>query len=769
MSIEERPAPPADGQASLRRRILLRLALTLTIAALLSLFFSAVAYRLAFERSIQATERQIELQYRTHVLANAQDQWSRGLRDALFAYGRMGATQGIDTSWVEARKAGADTVAVANRAGDWGEVRGVLSDRLPVVVPDRPGWHLDHDSGGLYRVDVGTMPGQEGLMAVFYPIDQQWVNRHAGGYLHVAVLLEGRVIVATAPEPRLRPRANAIDLIPGDGRVLNVMVAFDDQAAAPRLRITHFALPPFSLVELALSGIILWLAIGALIWLTVGVWLREALDKVERLAYHDTLTGLANRDSLFERADQLLSERRRHDGLTAVLLLDLDRFKQLNDTFGHACGDELLAQVAGRLRGSVRELDFVARLGGDEFVVLLRGIADCHAAADIAGKILQRVAQPVSLGRGRSWQVGASVGIAVYPHDGDRIDVLMGHADAALYATKARGRNGYTFFDQAMGEQARSRTRLLRALRDAEANGELWVAYQPQVCALTGRLTGTEALLRWTHPELGSVPPDRFIALAEESGLIDRIGAFVLAAACRQMRDWLQQPPQLHPDFRMAVNVSVHQLARREFVDEIRAVLLDTGLPAGALELEITESTAMDSQNEILRALNALRDLGVSVAIDDFGTGHSSLAVLKNLPIRRLKLAREFVTHIHSDSRDRDVCAAVAAMGKNLGLVLVAEGIENARQATLHAAMGFDLFQGYFLGRPVPANEIELHSMPARASPDWIRDNETVRAAEIARIPVADGAPLSPSCFMQQAQFALPGRTAACLPSHRAR
>ncbi len=710
-------AARAGNRASLQRQILHRLGLTLALAALLSLFLIMVAHRLAFERSAQMLERQIAQQYRAHVLANVQDQWSRGIRTALFAYQTMGAARGIDASWAEARKEGADTVAVANRAGDWSEMRGVLSDRPPATVPDRSGWYRDHDSGGLYRVEVGTKPGQAGLMAVFYPLDQRWVNRHTGGYLRVAVLFEGQEIVASAPEPQLRPRADAINLLRGVGRAVDVTVVFDDQAAAPRLRITHFVLPPFSLAELALGGIILWLGIGALVWLTVGVWLREALGKVEQLAYHDTLTGLANRASLREQLDRLLLERRRYGGLAAILLLDLDRFKQLNDTFGHACGDELLVQVAARLRGTVRETDVVARLGGDEFVVVLQHIADSHAAADIAGKILQSLAQPAYLGRGRSWQIEASVGIAVCPQDGDHANALIGHADMALYATKAQGRNGYTFFDLAMEEQAHTRARLLQALRDAESNGELWVAYQPQVCALTRQLTGAEALLRWTHPELGSVPPDCFIPLAEEGGLIDRIGAFVVAAACRQMRDWLQQPPQLHPDFRMAVNVSVRQLARREFVDEIRAVLLDTGLSATALELEITESTAMDSKNEILGALNALRDLGVSVAIDDFGTGHSSLAVLKNLPIRRLKLARELVAHIHSDGRDRDVCAAVAAMGKNLGLVMVAEGIENAPQATLLAAMGFDVFQGFFFGRPVPANEIELHSMPARAIP----------------------------------------------------
>ena len=428
---------------------------------------------------------------------------------------------------------------------------------------------------------------------------------------------------------------------------------------------------------------------------------RAAVEHIEYLAHHDSLTALANRYSMESRLAQALATARRIDGQLAVMLIDMDRFKNINDTLGHHVGDQLLVEVARRLRAGVRESDIVARIGGDEFVVVLTGMEAAQDAMRVGAKILDALGQPYAV-EGQLLHSTPSIGISVFPGDGNDVDTLLKHADTAMYHAKEHGRNNLRFFTADLTAAAAERMELERDLRAALAGGGLALHFQPQVSAETGRITGFEALARWRHPDRGWVPPALFIPIAEESGLIGRLGAWVIERACSELAAWRAAGIR---DVRVAVNLSAHQLRSVNFVDEVRSTLQTYALGADDLEIEVTESAAMADPEQAIERLRALRDLGVQIAIDDFGTGYSSLAYLKQLPIHVLKIDRAFVRDIETDPNDAAICAATIALAKSLGLRVIAEGVETAAQRDYLARLGCDCLQGYLFGRPQPAED----------------------------------------------------------------
>lgn len=429
---------------------------------------------------------------------------------------------------------------------------------------------------------------------------------------------------------------------------------------------------------------------------------KAAEERIEHLTHRDSLTGLFNRHNLEIRLSQALLSARRENQFLAVLLIDLDHFKVINDTLGHPVGDQLLVEVAQRLLGCVRESDIVARQGGDEFVVVVNTLDSPAMASLVAAKILQALAQPYDIGDDRL-HTSPSIGIAIFPGDGEDAATLMKNADAAMYHAKERGRNNLQYFTAELNTAASERLRLERELRMALEQNQFELHYQPQFAGDASdfvRPQAVEALIRWRHPQRGLVPPDRFIPVAEESGLIEAIGDWVLHEASRQLAEWKEAG--IGPR-RVAVNISVHQLRNAALVERVGEILQQHRLARDELELEITESVAMSDPASAIERLDALRRLGVMLAIDDFGTGYSSLTYLKRLPIQVLKLDRAFVRDIETDENDAAISAATLALAHSLGLKVVAEGIETEGQSSFLRAHGCDLLQGYLYGRPEPA------------------------------------------------------------------
>ncbi|MFZ2267763.1 MAG: EAL domain-containing protein [Azonexus sp.] len=424
---------------------------------------------------------------------------------------------------------------------------------------------------------------------------------------------------------------------------------------------------------------------------------REAEERMRHIAQHDALTGLPNRLALLMRLAQLLPEARRHQWSVAIMFLDLDRFKIINDTLGHQVGDELLREVACRLDKVVRETDFVARLGGDEFVVILPGIAAPSDAAIVAGKIIAALSSQIQA-EGHELHTSPSIGISIFPDDGPDGDTILKNADTAMYHAKAAGRNNYQFFAAEMNIASAERLDIERKLRHAIARNELALCFQPQFKADSSAPTGVEALVRWHHPTDGMIAPDRFIPVAEETGIIVEIGEWVLLNACRTMKHWLDAG--LKP-IRIAVNVSARQLRRRDFCETVAGALAESGLPPELLELEITESSVMENPEEAVQILQRLGRMGISLAIDDFGTGYSSLAYLKLFPIDHLKIDRSFVADIEVDLNDRAIAFGTIALAHSLGLNVIAEGVETEDQLELLRSNGCDEIQGYLFSKPL--------------------------------------------------------------------
>jgi len=424
---------------------------------------------------------------------------------------------------------------------------------------------------------------------------------------------------------------------------------------------------------------------------------RQAEERMRHIAQHDALTGLPNRLALLMRLAQLLPEARRHQWNIAIMFIDLDRFKIINDTLGHQIGDEMLREVACRLSSVIRETDFVARLGGDEFVILLPGIATPADAAIVANKIIAALSTAIQVD-GHELHTSPSIGISLFPDDGPDGDSILKNADTAMYHAKSAGRNNYQFFATEMNRVTAERLDIERKLRHAIARNELTLCFQPQFGAHSNQPTGVEALIRWLHPTDGMIRPDRFIPVAEETGIIVEIGEWVLRNACREMKHWIDAG--LRP-MRMAVNVSARQLRRRDFCETVAGALAESGLPPELLELEITESSVMENPEEAIVILQRLGRMGVTLAIDDFGTGYSSLAYLKLFPIDHLKIDRSFVADIEHDLNDRAIAFGTIALAHSLSLNVIAEGVETEDQLDLLRSNGCDEVQGYLFSKPL--------------------------------------------------------------------
>ncbi len=426
--------------------------------------------------------------------------------------------------------------------------------------------------------------------------------------------------------------------------------------------------------------------------------IKNIQEQLDTLAHHDPLTNLPNRQ-LFQELLQLSMQRasRERDQM-ALLFMDLDRFKNINDSLGHAVGDHLLVQVALRIKKVLRDIDLVARIGGDEFNIILDHLSDVQEAAVVAERLIAAISEPFEID-GNTFYIGVSLGIALYPGDGEDTQTLQSNADAALYQAKNEGRGTYRFFANELAETIKERMALETLLRQALDSQQLELHYQPQVSLSDGHIIGVEALARWNNPRFGTISPARFIPLAEETGLIVALGEWALITACRQMRKWLDAGATLHY---VAVNVSAVQLTRGDLIASVRAALAESGIEPGQLELEITESFVMADPEAAIGLLTELKELGVRIAIDDFGTGYSSLAYLKRLPLHLLKVDQSFVRDMLDDPNDEAIVRAVIALGHSLGLNIMAEGVETAAHAECLIALGCDAAQGWHYGRPAP-------------------------------------------------------------------
>ncbi len=452
--------------------------------------------------------------------------------------------------------------------------------------------------------------------------------------------------------------------------------------------------------------------------------LRYAIERknVEQhlsdLAHYDKLTGLANRDLFHERLRQALSRAQRNNHMVGLMFLDLDRFKEINDSLGHMAGDQLLIEVSKRLKHCTRETDTIARLGGDEFTVIVENIHSDDEAAAIAEKILLEMQAPFTLD-GQEVFVTTSIGLTVYPTDAKDDLGLLKNADTAMYRAKAQGRNKYQYYSTEMNESSHLRLKMESQLRKALARNEFSLMYQPKVDMITGRIVGAEALLRWENEELGFVPPDEFIPIAEDTGLIIPIGEWVLRSACRQIRNWVGQGL---PMVRIAVNLSARQFRQGNLAAMIGQILEDEDLTADCLPLEITESLLMADVEESKRALNDLKVMGLEIYLDDFGTGYSSLSYLKKFPIDGLKIDRSFVMDIPDDQDDMVLAQAIVAMSHALRLNVVAEGIETTKQMDFFKNLGCEEAQGYLFSRPINADDFRKL---LASSPNFNEDQQT--------------------------------------------
>ena len=441
--------------------------------------------------------------------------------------------------------------------------------------------------------------------------------------------------------------------------------------------------------------------------------LTLANRELTQLALHDTLTGLPNRVLLADRIDLAMQRVQEQGGCFALMFIDLDGFKPVNDAFGHHMGDQLLCEVGVRLREDLRSQDTLARIGGDEFVLLVQ-LAEADDALRLAARQVGLIARAFRVGE-HDLQISASVGIAIYPGNGTTPQELLMNADAAMYHAKGTGKNGYRFFDASMNTDARRQLQLLQDLRNAVEHQHFSLYYQPKFDASNGQPVGAEALLRWEHPTQGMMLPDRFIELAEKTGLIIPIGEWVLNEACRQMRQWHLQG---YANWRIAVNLSALQFCHEGLVQSVANALAAHDLPANSLTLEITETTAMSDADASMTVLQQLSDMGVDLSIDDFGTGYSSLMYLKRLPANELKIDRGFVRDLEHDSDDAAIVSAIVALGQALGLRIVAEGVETGVQQDFLTQLGCDSLQGYLLGHPLPAERfmVDIHRAEQRAA-----------------------------------------------------
>jgi diguanylate cyclase (GGDEF)-like protein/PAS domain S-box-containing protein len=447
-------------------------------------------------------------------------------------------------------------------------------------------------------------------------------------------------------------------------------------------------------------------------------------QELRYLANYDTLTGLPNRTLLSERLGHAVVRARRGGRKVAVLFLDLDRFKHVNDSMGHAAGDRMLKAAGSRLRDNVRDGDTVARIGGDEFTVVLEDLVDAGEAERVAQKLISAFEQPLELEDGQDVVISPSIGVSLYPDHGQTPTDLIKFADTAMYQAKDRGRKTYMVYTESMDAAARLRATMIGALRKALERNEFSLVFQPKLSLLDERITGVEALLRWHSEELGEISPATFIPIAEETGMIVEIGDWVLVQACSQLAAWYRAGLR---DISMSVNVSVLQLLRGELTQRLCDVLAESDMSPSQLELELTESMVMANAEQSITTLRQLKAVGVTLSIDDFGTGYSSLSYLKRLPIDTLKIDKEFVGDITTDPDDEAITATVINMAHSLGLNVVAEGVETAEQVEYLREQGCDEIQGYLHSRPLPPRELAA----------WLRARQGVLPATLPRLVLA--------------------------------
>lgn len=432
---------------------------------------------------------------------------------------------------------------------------------------------------------------------------------------------------------------------------------------------------------------------------------KESQQKLDYLAHYDSLSGLPNRLLLNARAEQSLSKARRNNSMRGVLFLDLDYFKNVNNTFGHPTGDLLLLEVSSRLKGCVREEDTVSRLGGDEFVILIEDMKDSDCAGVIAHKVIDKLSEKYII-EGHEIFITCSVGISIFPNDGNDVSTLFKNADIALYRAKNRGRNTYEYYTKELSARAIERMIMENNLRYALDRGELSVYYQPQVDLYSGEIVGMEALLRWFHPQIGFIPPDTFIPLAEETGLIIPIGDWVLKTACSTLKSWIDEGL---PEIRVAVNLSSRQFNQENLPQIITDILQETGLESRLLEIELTERIVMEDAKKSIKMITELKKLNIEFSIDDFGTGYSSLSYLKKFPINRIKIDKSFVDNIVNNSEDAAISQAIISMSHSMNLQTIAEGVETAEQLEFLRQRECDEIQGYYFSRPLP--EVEMQKL----------------------------------------------------------
>lgn len=436
-------------------------------------------------------------------------------------------------------------------------------------------------------------------------------------------------------------------------------------------------------------------------------WQKNAEEKIERLAFHDSLTGLPNRNQFEKRLRELVEENHHTKNKLAVMFIDIDHFKIINESLGHHIGDVVLKHVSKQLRQTIKGDDLLCRFAGDVFTLILPTLDKPGEVIDTANRIAEALKMPIYLD-GQEYTVSASIGISIYPNDSKEADVLIKNADIALHKAKEKGRGNREFFTGEMNAFTLERLKLEGYLRKAIQKGELQPYFQPQLCMKTERITGFEALVRWNHPELGLVSPMQFVPLAEEIGLIDDIGRFVLFESCKQLRHWHDKGAH---HLSISVNVSGRQFQRLSFVYEVKEALQMSGIPAECLHLELTESTMIHNVQYSISIMQELRELGVKLSIDDFGTGYSSLSYLKDFPVDSLKIDQSFIRHLSDDffnTSDAAIIKAIIMMCEGLSLTTVAEGVESYEQMKLLREYGCHTAQGYIISKPMPANEAQL-------------------------------------------------------------
>ncbi|MBT3535430.1 MAG: EAL domain-containing protein [Rhodospirillaceae bacterium] len=529
---------------------------------------------------------------------------------------------------------------------------------------------------------------------------------------------EATVLAALDPESyalyRVRTVAEANNLLAGQ-RFDALIIDFDDASSGPGFDLAQLLglflfVPTIALLEEFTPEVAVQLVqFGAQDSLIksdlnsqrLSVSIQCAISRAQ-MAHFDSLTGLPNRALLFDRLTHAINQSRRYDQELAVLFIDLDRFKFVNDTMGHEAGDTVLKTAASRIRDCLRDSDTVARLGGDEFIALVTNLDRAVSAANVANKIVESVSLPVMIS-GNAATVSPSIGIALFPDDAEDADELMRYADAAMYQAKQAGGECYQFYRPDMNSAALRRIGLGVALQRAIRDNEFELHYQPQVDLNNGRVVGLEALVRWRHPERGLIPPDQFIPLAEELGLMPALGDLILGLACMQIADWQKRDL---PVLRVAVNLSAQQFNQDDLLEHVQQWIARTGIEASLLEIELTESSIMNDPESVAIILGHLSQAGVRVSIDDFGTGYSSLAYLKRFPLDSLKIDQSFVRDVNHDASDGAIVRTVIALAQHLGLHVVAEGVESVEQLNFLRANNCGFAQGFYFSRPVVADEV---------------------------------------------------------------